>query len=78
VPAAGDVAPRLSTDAKLWRDRAGEARATAERMTDPQAKRIMLAIATGYERLAMRDDERQAAAKKSIETHPPHTRSQRY
>jgi hypothetical protein len=33
-------------------------------MTDPQAKRIMLAIATGYERLAMRDEKRQAAAKK--------------
>ena len=57
------MAPRLTTDAKLWRDRAGEARATAERMTDPQAKPIMLAIATGYERLAMRDEERQTAKK---------------
>jgi len=47
-------------------------------MTDPQAKPIMLAIATGYERLAMRDDERQTAAKKnSIETHPLHNFSLR-
>jgi hypothetical protein len=59
---------RPPTDAKHWRDRAGEARATAERMTNPEAKHIMLAIATGYERLAKRDEERQAAAKKSIET----------
>jgi hypothetical protein len=56
---------RLLTDAKLWRDRAGEARATAERMADPDAKRIMLAIATGYERLAKRDEERQLVAAKN-------------
>ena len=38
---------RLLNDAKHWRDRAEEARATAERMTDPKAERIMLAIAIG-------------------------------
>jgi hypothetical protein len=58
---------RHLTDAKHWRDRAREARATADQMTDPKAKLIMLAIATGYERLAKRDEERQAAAKNSIE-----------
>ena len=67
---------RSLTDAKHWRDRAGEARATAERMTDPDTKRIMLAIATGYERLAKRNEERQlAAAKIQIETQPSHTQS---
>jgi hypothetical protein len=67
VPAAADVAPRRPTDAKHWRDRACEARATADQLTDPKAKLIMLAIATGYERLAKREEERQAAAKNSIE-----------
>ena len=58
--------PRLLTDAKHWRDRAGEARATAERMTDPKAKRIMFAIAFGYDRLAKRAEERQLAAAKKL------------
>jgi hypothetical protein len=48
---------RLLTDAKHWRDRAGEVRATAERMTVPEAKRMMLAIAISYDRLAKRAEE---------------------
>ena len=57
---------RLLTNAKHWRDRAEEARATAERMTDPKAERVMLAIAIGYERLAERAEERQLAAAKKL------------
>jgi hypothetical protein len=56
---------RFPTDAKHWRDRAGKARATAERMTDPEAKRVMLAIAIGYDKLAKRAEERQSAAAKN-------------
>ncbi|HWI27458.1 MAG TPA: hypothetical protein VN668_10855 [Stellaceae bacterium] len=36
---------------KLWRDRAEEARAHAESMINPSARRIMLEIAEGYEKL---------------------------
>jgi hypothetical protein len=50
--------PRLIDDAKHWRDRACEARAVAEGLIDPQSKRIMLDIAEGYERLALRAGER--------------------
>jgi hypothetical protein len=39
-------------DADFWRGRAEEARATAEVMTFPDAKREMLSIAGAYERLA--------------------------
>jgi hypothetical protein len=64
---------RFPTDAKHWRDRAGKARATAERKTDPEAKRMMLAIAIGYDKLAKRAEERQlAAAKIQTETTTPH------
>jgi hypothetical protein len=45
---------------KHWRDRAEEARVHAEQMTDPEAKRMMLEIANGYERLAERVAERAA------------------
>jgi hypothetical protein len=52
----------LLHDAKHWRDRAQEARAQAEQMSDPQAKSDMLGIADGYERLAMRAEERLASS----------------
>jgi hypothetical protein len=39
-------------DADFWRQRAEEARATAEAMNLPAAKREMDAIAEAYERLA--------------------------
>jgi hypothetical protein len=41
-------------DPKHWLDRAKEARALAEQMNDPEAKRTMLKNADDYERLAQR------------------------
>ena len=40
--------------AEHWRTLAAEARARADEMSDPEAKRIMLSIAEGYKRLARR------------------------
>jgi hypothetical protein len=39
-------------DPNRWLDLAKEARALAEHIADPQAKRTMLAVADEYERLA--------------------------
>ena len=61
---------RLLNDAKHWRDRAEEARTNAELMNDPEAKRMMVGIATGYDKLAKRAEERQLAAAK---IQAPHT-----
>ena len=47
-------------DPKHWLDRAKEARALAEQMNDPEAKRTMLKNADDYERLAQRAKERAA------------------
>ena len=41
-------------DPKHWRHRAEEARATAESLTDPEAKQLMLNVAADYEKLAKR------------------------
>ena len=38
--------------AKYWRSRAEEARVLAELLEDAQSKRIMLGIASDYERMA--------------------------
>ena len=43
---------------KHWRNRAHEARARAGELDDPEAKRQMLGIARGYDRLAERAEER--------------------
>jgi hypothetical protein len=48
----------LMDNAKHWRDRAEEARTNAAQMNDPEAKRQMSEIATGYERLAQRAEKR--------------------
>jgi hypothetical protein len=45
-------------DPKHWRDRAEEARAHAEQMTDRDAKQTMREIAEQYEMLAKRAEER--------------------
>jgi hypothetical protein len=47
-----------ATDPKHWRERAEEARARACEVNDPAAKRQMLGIARGYERLAERAEKR--------------------
>jgi hypothetical protein len=45
--------------AARWRALAAEARATAEQMSDAEAKRIVLSIAAAYERLAARAEARE-------------------
>jgi hypothetical protein len=45
-------------DPKHWLDRAKEARALAEQIGDPEAKRTMLKNADDYQRLAKRAEER--------------------
>jgi hypothetical protein len=49
---------RSFNDPKHWRERAEEARAHADRMSDAEAKRMMLEIAEDYEKLARRAEER--------------------
>ena len=45
-------------DAKHWRDRATEMRTLAEDMTDVESRSIMFRLASDYERLASRAEER--------------------
>jgi len=45
-------------DAAYWIERAREAQAAAEQLTTPQAKRIMLEVAAGYQRMAQFTEER--------------------
>jgi hypothetical protein len=59
MPAFERVVSRLFNrfDAQHWRDRAGEARADAARLGDPDARRLMFEIAMTYDRLATRAQE---------------------
>jgi hypothetical protein len=50
-------------DPRYWRARAATARATAEKMIDPTARRTMLGISRSYEDLARRTQARIAGAK---------------
>jgi hypothetical protein len=52
-----DHAPVLN--AAYWKQRAKQARVTAESMHQPDAKRIMLEIAEGYDRLAKMAETRE-------------------
>ena len=52
--------------ARKLEQRAQEARAVAEQMRDPVAKRVMMNLAFSYERLA-----KHAAAREASETEPP-------
>ena len=56
--------PELLNNPENWRKRAAEARAIAGRMTDPDAKRMMLGIAQSYERLADRAELRATSRRK--------------
>jgi hypothetical protein len=47
-------------DPTHWRDRADEARAVADPLTDPEARRMMFEIAADYDKLATRACERMA------------------
>jgi len=47
-----------SVAASRWREFAAEARAVAADFTDPEAQRVMLLIAEGYDRLAEHADRR--------------------
>jgi len=51
----------LLNNAEHWRNRAEEARVHAEQLTDPEAKRMMLAIAESYEKLAHRAGKRRTS-----------------
>lgn len=44
--------------AERWRELAEEARAVADKLTDPDAKQVMLRIAEGYELLIRRAKDR--------------------
>ena len=47
-----------------WRERAEEARAMADQMTDADTRRIMLSIAQGYDEMAERAEQRLASARR--------------
>ncbi len=55
--------PSATDAARHWRSLAREARGVANTMTDPAAKRIMLNIAEGYERLATNAETRDKESK---------------
>ncbi len=50
--------PDRFTDPRHWRDKAEEARRKAEEMVDETARRMMLAVADQYDRLAKLAEQR--------------------
>ena len=50
--------PRLIDDPEHWWSRAAEARAMAEQISDPEARRMMEGIAQTYDKLAARAEGR--------------------
>ena len=48
----------LKDDPKHWRQLAQDARAAADQLDDPDAKKTMLEIAESYEQLASRAEEK--------------------
>ena len=55
--------PGKPLDEEYWLERARDAYAQAEQLAYPEAKRIMLEIAAGYQRLAHSTQERTGRAK---------------
>jgi hypothetical protein len=51
----------LKDDPKYWRRLAEEARAAADKLGDPEARRLMIEIAQGYEELAVIAERKQAS-----------------
>ena len=49
----------ISSDPQHWRARAAEARAMADKITDPKAKLAMFDIANNYELIAQQAEQRQ-------------------
>jgi hypothetical protein len=62
--------PSLLNNVRHWLDRAEEARAVAGQMNDPEAKRVMLGIAAGYERMAKIAEERLAKSRTATKPQP--------
>jgi len=58
----GRTAASPVDDPGYWRGRAATARAMADLMHHPESKRTMLEIASGYEQLARRAEQRAATA----------------
>jgi len=56
---------RPRDDPKYWRQRAEEAHAHAEKLTDPASQRVMLEMASDYEKLAKRAEARLLSTQKS-------------
>jgi hypothetical protein len=50
--------PGKPSNDEFWLERAKDALTQADRMTQPEAKRMMLEIAAGYQRLAQLTEER--------------------
>jgi hypothetical protein len=53
----------LLNNVRHWLDRAEEARAVAGQMNDPEAKKVMLGIAEGYQRMAKLAEEHLAKSR---------------
>jgi len=45
-------------DARHWRDRAAEMRVLSDEFKDPEAQRMMLTLASDYDKIADRAEER--------------------
>jgi hypothetical protein len=54
----------LLDNVEHWRQRAREARAQAEQMTDSHAKELMLTVADSYDRIAQRAADRATITEK--------------
>jgi hypothetical protein len=63
VPA---LTSKLLTNPQYWRDRAEEIQAIADRLANQETKRTMQDLATCYEQLARRAEERLSASEPGI------------
>jgi hypothetical protein len=58
VRLGGPLLPLLMNDPEHWKLRAHEARLTAQRLDDPEAKAAMLKVADEYDHVAARASKR--------------------